>query len=323
MKFENFKKSLQSKIMPTYFISGEDVFLMYRALSFIEKACVPDYPDLNYVTFSMDSKSTIEDIIDCCNGLPLMDKKRLVVLKGSNLKKNQANAKVLESYLKNPNPDCCFVYFDTTPNDLFNAYKNFFEVIDCNKLSKNLTKQIVIKELNDRNRTISDEALDLLYDNCDGLLSELMQEIKKLVALSNGAIDVKLVEANTEKTLEFQIFELADAIAKRNKEYVLKILNKLMLNKDTREAIIPVLGGQFNRALHSKLNIDTKLVSAELKVKEFAIIKSKELASNFSQKELKNICDLIIKYEHMFKCGEISLENAITCLIADILILIK
>ena len=296
---------------------------MYRSLSFIEQACVPDYPDLNYVTFSLDSKSTIEDIIDCCNGLPLMDKKRLVVVKGSPLKKNQANAKVLESYLKSPNPDCCFVYFDTAPNELFNAYKNFFEVIDCNKLPKNLTKQLVIKELSTKNRTISDEALELLYDNCDGLLSELMQEIKKLVALSTGVIDLKLVEANTEKTLEFQIFELADAISKRNKEYVLKIVNKLMLDRDTREAIIPVLGGQFNRAMHAKLNSDAKLVSAELKVKEFAIFKSKEMASSFSQKELKTICDLIIKYEHMFKFGKISLENAINCLIADILNLIK
>jgi len=323
MKFENFKKSLEVEIKPAYFITGEDIFLMYRALSFLEDKCVPNYKDLNYTTFNMDSKNNIDDIADTLNGMPLMDDRRLVVLKGSPLKKNQANAKALEAYLKMPNPNCCFVYFDTTPNDLFLAYKSFFEVVDCSKLPKTLAKQFLLKELSTANKTITDDAFELLYDNCDGLLSELMQESKKLIALSKGIIDVNLVEKNTEKTFEYQVFELSDAISKRQKEKVLTIVNKLMLNKETKDAIIPVLGGQFNRALHSKLNNDTKLVSSELKVKEFAIIKAKEMAASFTQKELKKICDLILSYEHMFKSGKISLDSAIGCLIREILNIIK
>jgi len=323
MKFEIFKKSLENNILPAYFITGEDIFLMYRSLSFLEDACVPNYKDLNYTTYTLDSKITIEEIIDSLNGVPLMDKKRLVVLKGSNIKKTQANAKSLENYLKNPNKDCCFVYFDSSPNDLFNAYKNFFEIVDCSKLSKSLTRQFIQKELSKYNKTILDEAFDLLYDNCDGLLSELMQEIKKLIALSDGIINVNLVEKNTEKTFEFQVYELSDAISKRQKEKVLLILNKLMLNRETKEAIIPVLGSQFNRALHAKLCKDTKIIASELKVKEYAILKARETSSNFSQKELKKICDLISKYEHMFKSGKLTIDNALNLLIEEILEIIK
>ncbi len=320
MKFEALKQSLEREILPAYFITGEDIFLMYRALTLIENACVPMYKDLNYTTFTPENKNTIEEIIDSLNNLPLMDKKRLVVLKGSSLKKNTHNAKVLEAYLKKPNPNCCFVYFDSTPNELFNAYKGFFELVDCNKLSKTYVKQFILKELSIKKATITEDAFDLLYDNCDGLLSEMVHEAHKLAALApGGAVTKTIVDQNTEKTFEYQVFELSDAISKRQKDKTIKIVNKLMLNRDTREAIIPTLLGQFNRALHARLNGNTQLISKELGAKEYAIIKSKEMAMRFSQKELKQIFDLIFTYDHKTKTGALSLENAITLLIDEIL----
>ena len=322
MKFENLKVSLQQEIKPAYFIGGEDSFLLYWSLDLIEKACNLNLPDFNKVIFSGEGFDATA-IVESCQVLPMGDERRLVVVKDYLNKKNEKEKKIILDYLKNPVPTTCLVFFASSSNDFYMSFVNSVEYVDCSKLTPITVQKWVTVNLAKAGKKIETSALKTLVEFCNYNLTKLNSEVNKLVAYvgDNEVVTTTDILQIVSKDAEYVIFELTEALSKKDGTTCYKIIDKLLEGKDTPTSIIAIITNHFRRLFYT--SVTAGLTNAELaknlNVKEFAVVKAKEQAKMFTKMNLKNIFDLCVKVDYQIKSGGMEGVNALNYLVASIL----
>ena len=320
MKFEELKKSLINGLKPAYFIFGEDVDLLYSALNLIESNCNITMPDFNKVVFTGDFN--MQDAIESCQVMPIMDTKRLVVCKDYNGKGTDAEKKYLQQYLDNPSLDTCFVMFATKTIPLYVSALNKVEPVDCNKMSAETLSKVIFSKFASQGKKIEKLALDYIIDACGGSYTAISKEIDKLIAFSGEeeVITYAMVENLVEKSVENVVFDLTNAIAEKNGSKVYQIANNLLDHGNQPTALISLITNTFRRLFFVSITEgENSELAKHLGVKEGAIFIAKKQAKAFSPKALKAICEKCVDAEFKIKNGKMEGVNAINYLLAEIL----
>ena len=271
MKYIELKGSLKSNIFNNYLLSGSDEFLLNKSVELIFSALKIGMPDLNFQKFLGESID-FDDVVKALNTMPVFDEKKLVVVY-LHIKTTISNLPKLTDYLKNPNPQSVFVVVAGDNNEL-KSQINKFEVVDCNRLAEEIVDKFVLNELKQSNTNITKQALSTLNEYCVYDLSKIVKEVSKLVSFVS---DKKLIEENdvkllVNKTLEFQIFELTENLAKKNKDKVFEILDALKSKKDVYRTLIPLIYAHFRRLFYVAVSSVSKSELGQmLGVKDYAI----------------------------------------------------
>lgn len=321
MKFEELKKSLNNGLKPVYFLHGEDVDLLYSALSLIESACNITMPDFNKVVFSGDGY-TLQEVIESCCVMPIMDQKRLVIVKDYAGKNTDSDKKYLLNYLDNPSIDTCFVMFASKQVPLFISVINKTESVDCNKMSEDVLKKVIVSKLNAKGKKIEKLAVDYIYSSCGGSYTSVAKELDKLIAYAGEQeiISLAMVEKLVSKSIENVVYDLTNAIAEKNGTKAFQIVNNLLDHGNQPTALISLINNQFRRLFYVTITEgDNNFLAKCLGVKEGAIYIAKKQAKAFSPKSLKAICEKCTDAEYKIKNGKMEAVNAINYLIAEIL----
>lgn len=122
------------------------------------------------------------------------------------------------------------------------------------------------------------------------------------------------------KETEYGIFEAVDFIAFRRYEKAYAAFAG-MLEEGDGQKLFASLYHYFRRMLYVSVSKATNAeLAGYLKVKEFAVKKSREQAARFSPKRLKSVVDKLAGYDAKFKSGEVSADSAIWNGIFEILI---
>jgi len=321
MKFENLKTNLNKEIKPAYFIAGEDSFLVYKALELIEAALNLNFPDFNKVIYNTDGFNMTE-IANSSEVLPINDKYRLIIVKDYLNKKSESEKKVITEYLKNPAKSSVLVFFASVQNDFYLSFVDKVEFVDCNKLSEPLLNKWIEAELKKENKKISKDALKTLIEFCNFSLTKIEPEVKKLAAFTGEKEQIEqtdILELVTKDT-EYVIFELSEALSKKDGTACYNIVTKLLQQKETPTSILAIITGHFRRLFFSAIS---RFSSAELakmlNVKEYAITKAKQQNKLFTKVALMNIYKLCLEVEYSIKSGGMEPVNAINYLIGEIL----
>ncbi len=320
MKFEELKKSLINGLKPAYFIFGEDVDLLYSALNLIENACNITMPDFNKVVLTGDFN--MQEAIESCQVLPIMDTKRLVVVKDYNGKATDSEKKYLQDYLNNPSMDTCFVMFATKSIPLFVSVLNKVEPVDCNKMSPETLSRVIVSKFGSCGKKIEKAALEYLIDACSGSYTAISKEIDKLVSYSGDAevVSYAMTEKLVAKSIENVVFDLTGAIAEKNGSKVYSIVNNLLDHGNQPTTLISLITNTFRRLFFVTITEgDNSQLAKHLGVKEGAIFIAKKQAKAFSPKALKLICEKCVDAEFKIKNGKMEGVNAINYLLAEIL----
>src|SRR3990170_3378159 len=102
------KELEKGKVLPVYFFCGSEKLLMEEALKKVEALVVdPATRCFNYNMFQ-GSEAAAETVIEVAQSMPMMAKKRLVVVKDID-KFSAAELEKLGRYLKDPSPYTCLV----------------------------------------------------------------------------------------------------------------------------------------------------------------------------------------------------------------------
>ena len=323
MKFEELKASLQSTIHSAYILKGQDEFLLTSAYKLIYKYSHIDMPDLNVIKFS-------EGIIDCkeviraMDTMPVFSPKKLVYLDVRMSRKSEIkNPKELDEYLKNPN-DLSILVINVGSNDELEIFdkKNLVE-IDCNRLDYNIVSLKIKSIVKAKGKTMDDNAIKLLCDYCLNDLSKIMVEIDKLVAYVGDRANISKndIEEIVTRSLEYQVYELTDSLAKKNSKKVFEILNDMKAKKDEYRTLPALIFSHFRRLFMVSLNktMNRAELAKYLGVKEYAVKMTMNQVDLFSKSSLKKINELCIKLDYDLKQSNISIENTINLIALEIL----
>ncbi|MDR0850619.1 MAG: DNA polymerase III subunit delta [Christensenellaceae bacterium] len=337
MKFENLKQNLTAGLKPSYYITGEDSFLVYKALELVEKALSLSMPDFNKVIFSGEGFNA-KDFVAACEVLPMGDNFRLVVVKDYQSKDLNGDKKLLSGYLSNPTPTTCLVFFESTAafkstgygRDTAVGHNKFYvslldktEVVECNRLPNAMLEKWIMGTLKQNDKTISKEALITLIEFCNGALGKIEGEINKLSAYAGERQEIVQSDVLilTAPDIEYEIFAITEALSKKDGETVYKAVDKLLENKESETRIISIITNHMRRLFYSAVSgYNDMELSRMLSVKEYAIKKAREQGKLFSKVALMNIYNLCLEVEYLIKSGGMQPTNALKYLIANILI---
>lgn len=304
------KSRLNKKIEACYLVQGEDVLLYDKALEMIKKAMDLQLEDFNFNIFDDDNFNG-DLVIDTCETLPMGSEKKVVLLKNIS-NPNENFKKKLKDYLKNPLQSTCLVIFD-----FFNKFDFLIsEKISAKRLDDQSLKEIVIAELKKNEKTITDGACQKLIEACCNYYSLIKNELEKLISCDDFEITEKTIDALVCKQTEFTVFELTDALSKRDADRAVSLLN--LMPKDTKTFSLVL--NHFRRLFFVAVAEGTEKELADLLgVKEYAIIVAKRLSKNFSKLQLKNIYEMTSDVDFYIKNGQMQVENALFYLVFGIL----
>lgn len=304
------KTRLQKKIESIYLVQGEDVLLYDKALELIKNACNLQLEEFNFLAFDDDSFDG-DVVIDACETLPIASEKKVVLLK--NLTKlNENFKKKLKDYMKKPVESTCLVIFD-----FYNKFDFVIcETVSAKRLDDRSLQELIVAGLKKHNKTITKDACEKLIEACCNYYSLIKNEVDKLASCDDFEITDKIVESMVCKETEFTVFELTDALSKRDSQKAVSLLN--LMDKDTKTFTLVL--NHFRRLFFVAISdLSDKELAEVLGVKEYAIVKARTLAKNFSKMQLKNIYEMLDDVDFYIKNGQMQVENALYYLIFGIL----
>lgn len=308
------KKRLQEGIKNIYLLQGEDYYLYDRAFLLIKKATALCYDDFNLSVFD-DENFSIDNVLSSLESLPVGGEYRIIVCKNISKLTEKDKSSLLE-YAKNPCPSSVLVVYDFLSK--FDFIKPFAQQVDLRRFDRKTATAFLVNEFAKKEKQISEEAANTLLDYCNGYLTRAVNEIDKLVYydMSNTLITKKLVENVVTKDNEFVIFELTEALGRKNGDKVLQILDEL----SKTQGVLGLITNHFRRLFFIAISaLDDKSLASMLDVKEYAITKQRAQAKNFSALQLKKIFNLLEEVDFNIKSGAMLQENALYFLNLSIL----
>ena len=307
------KKRLSEGLARVYVVEGDDYYLFDKAFLMIKNACGITLDDFNVNVFDEESFST-DKLFAAAELLPIIDEKRLVVIKGGKL--SEGDKKRTTEILLHIPKTTVVVVLDYNKN--FEFLKKDFVLVDANRMDKELVKKLITAYLARISKKIDADAMDELIESCNGYLTRIMNELNKLVCfdLDSENITKESVDKLVNKDIEFSVFELTEALSKKDGDKAIRLLK--LMEKD--QGVFALISNQFRRLFYASIS---DLTNAELAgllgVKEFAIMKARQLAKGFSKAQLKKICSLLEEMDYAVKSGAMLQTNALYLLVFNIL----
>lgn len=294
-------KSIQKRAFnPIYLLHGDEAYYIDKITASIQEYALEEHErDFNQtVVYGKDV-----DLIALLSQLkqyPMMAERQLVILKEA---QNIKDWTALESYLANPIATTVFVIChkhkkaDTRKKFVKAIQKSKGLIFESKKLYENQLEGWVNVFLKEKDFHISPKASTLLVEAIGADLAKLSAELEKLtIVLQKGTtINEVHIEENIGISKDYNPFELANAIAKRDVEKSFKIINYFEKNPKAAHItmLIPNIYNLFERLMkaHFMKIRDVNQFQSALKVNYYVakemiqamqIYKPKKIAANIS-----------------------------------------
>lgn len=247
--FELEKELDRGKILPLYFLHGEETYLMDEAQKRIQSLCLePKIRDFNYDLF-LGGETSPERIIDAAKTLPMMAPWRLVVVKDAHLfTTNQV--KTLISYCEKPSSSTCLILLGENLGP-WKGYRKVLEkqgrVVLFVHPSGNLLTRYIVRGAKQMGKEISSEAAEVVGEMVGNHLGEIYQEIDKLASYvgQRREIGVDDVDAVIARVRTHTVFDLTRAMGMKNCPDALRILDQMLESGEPHLRILTMIVRQF------------------------------------------------------------------------------
>lgn len=333
------------------FVYGKDNYQSYQKLKNLQddfqKKFDPEKTSL--ITFDLEEEIDLKKIEEEISFFSLFARKKMIVLK--NISQNKDFRKKLLSLIEKkriPKETILVIY----EKDEVDMRETFFKILTREKyvyhfdLLKNPElKKWIENEIEkkaglsaDQAKQIEPKALEMLIQFVGNDLWQMKNEIEKLLT-HKKIIKEEDVELFVEPKINSTIFNLVEAISKKEKKKSFKLLEDL-LEKEDGLYILSMIVWQFRNLLKVKSffeeNRNFQNSSAfsssrsesrtsprsesrtSLKLHPFVFEKTKFLARNFSFEELKKIYKKLLDLDRKIKKGEIEKKIGISLFLAEL-----
>lgn len=314
MNYIEFKENFLEK--NSYVIQGDESALIIEAEKLIKSRLLLQGSEIDVSLFD-DENFNINDFLCCVNQLPFFSDKRMVILKNI-VKLNDNDKDQILDYLHDQNKSCILLFIDNLNNGVFKDFEKFCLKVECNKLSENKLVEFIVDSLKKEEKKISTDDARMIINLCYSNLELIKNELVKLNSYGEKEITSEIITNLVPVNLEYEVYELTNALGVKDADKSLKILTDMLKNNNNA---IGLISNYFRRMFFSLISDDLSSleISKIFKVKEFAIVKARQQASKFGAKNLKAINELLLEVDYLIKCGKMQQENAVYYLVFNIL----
>ena len=318
---------LKRKIFkPIYFLSGEESYYIDEISNFIENNVLDEAEKDFNQTIVYGKDIVLSGILGLAKEFPMMSDYKLVIVKeAQNLKELNKNASSDEdggnkteannagtqflNYINHPQKSTilvfCFKYKTIDKRSaIAKALQKNAVFLETKKIYDNQIPDWISNYVKEKNYSISPKASFLLSEFLGSDLSKITNEINKLlISLPTGKeITPEMIQDNIGISKEFNVFELQDALAKKDIVKANRIINHFAANEkeNPSQLVLASLFGYYSKILKYQFLTDkSKFAAAQaLGVNPFFVDGYAKAAANYTSLKLKNIfsylkeCDL-------------------------------
>ncbi|MCC6370305.1 MAG: DNA polymerase III subunit delta [Bacteroidia bacterium] len=316
---------------PIYFLSGEETHYIDVLSDYIEHHVLEEADREFNQTVVYGKDVDLGGVLGLAKQFPMMSEHNVVIVKeaqnlkelnksaggddeGSSKSSNSANSVSAQflHYINHPQPSTILVFcFRNKTIDKRSAIAKALQknavFLESKKLYDNQIPEWIGAYVKEKGYTIGPKATFLMSEFLGNDLGKISNEVNKLlISLPKGQeITVELVQDNIGISKDYNVFELQDALAKRDVLKANRIVNYFAANEKDHPApmILVTLYGYFSKILkYHFLQDKSKFAAAgALGVNPFFIEGYSRAAANYSAAKLKQIfsylkeCDLKTK----------------------------
>lgn len=282
----------KGKLLPIYLLAGDERLLITRCADAIRAATVGGGPrGLSEDLF--DAKQTTgATIINACRTLPMMAKRRLVVVRGVE-EMRKADQETLLPYLDKPEPSAVLLLvghgFDMRLKLAITAKEKGFLFV-AKAPSEGELAPWIEREAKARGATLESGASDSLAMLIGPDLSLLGDALERLqLYTAGGPITTRAVDEVVTAVREIPAWDLADAIGQRNVASCMTILARLTAQRQHALPTLGLIARQIHSLAKAKANAEGKLpgaLASVLKMPPFAADKVAQQAKKWTSPQL-------------------------------------
>ena len=289
---------------PVYWLEGDEPYFIDQLVDFAEhKILTENQAEFNLTVFyGRDADWT--SVINACRRYPMFSERQVVLLKEAQHMKDLDR---LEGYIENPLSSTIFVvsYKDKKVDGrskLSKTLKQKGELLTTKKIYDSQLPEWATKMVLEHGLTIQQKALVMLLDHIGNDLSRIENEIEKLAVNLNGkkAITEDDIEKYIGVSKEFNVFEMQDAIAKKDFSKAIRIIQYFEANPKAApiQMLLPALYNFFSKVymIFGAGANDEKNIATSLGVNPYFVKDYMQAGRNYSYPGIEKILLLLHEY---------------------------
>lgn len=324
------KQLKQKKILPVYYLFGEDSYSVDITLENINKAVDP------FITSDFDKEvlygenQNFASIIGLASAFPFGSEKKLIIVKQAEKLKDKKEKKEIISYFESPADFTVLVFIQegTITNPTTEPYKTLAAqgyLFEAKELKGKSLIEWLISTVEKNGKIISYENAQLLTDISGENRNTLESQLEKIFIYvgDNKEITIDSIRGLSTSLKQYTIFDLQNAIGKKNKSAALKVLFNLLKNGMEPTQIIAMLNKYFTSL--ARLNELTTSNTNEFQVARimgthtFYLKDYRSARGMYSDKHLTDAFSALFKADLSIKTTSLDDYTLLSVLIAEII----
>lgn len=321
------KELKKNNILPLYYLCGEDSYNLDVVLSNIQKKAAPFIAsDFDQETIYGENKNFVE-VIDSAQAFPFGSEKKLIIFKQADKPKDR---KELIRYSESPADFTILVCIhdgaisNAESEPYYTLMKNGY-LFEAKELKGRHLADWLISEVDSKGKKITLENAELMLDMVGESKQLLELQLDKLFLFlgDKNEITLDIIKALSTKLKEYSIFDLQNAIGKRNKILALKYAYNLLEKGNDLVMIVAMLTKYFTGlARVSELtssNVNEFQAARIVGTHHYYYKDYIEARKRYSNKDIVESFRALLKADLANKTTQTDARTIVTVLIAEII----
>ena len=289
---------------PVYWLEGEEPYFIDKVMNYAEHQILSEAEAGFNLTVFYGRDADWVSVVNACRQYPMMGERQVILVKEA---QNMRDILKLESYVENPMASTVLVlsYKDKKVDartKFAKVLKQNGEIFSTKKLYDNQLPEWTSQVLQQKGLAITQRALLLLVDHIGNDLSRLENEIDKLVVSLAGRTQIteQDIETFVGISKEFNVFELQDAVAKKDLSKAIRIIQYFEANPKAApiQVLLPSLYNFFSKVamVFGAGSNDEKTIAVAIGVHPFFVKDYLAAAKNYSYTGAEKVLLLLHQY---------------------------
>ena len=347
MDHQEFYDQLKNgKLQKLYLFEGEEEYVKESALQALRRELLKGPMALMNESVLTDPPDS--ELIAVCETLPIMEERRLVIVRDSQHLAGKAKAGAdsqteeeaeieaparrgdqLTAYMDRlPDSVCLVFYVRGKSNGTRRLYKKIKEkggIVSFDQLDQERLIKWIAREFKTEGLRIDRHTAEQLIFACGRELMTLKQEVAKLAAYAQGRqiVTTQDIDAIATKNIEYRVFDLSDKVAAGQASQALPLMQEMLRGGEQRLMLLALLQRHYRQLLLTRLMTQQRLsqaaIASVLGVPPFVVRRLAQSAQAYRVEELQKAYQLCIRQEYLVKSGQIAEEGSLEQLILALL----
>lgn len=327
MKYIDFRKYTdENGAQPIYLFEGEEVYFREKGEALLKSRYLQE-ATLDYASFDGGSLKgdKIKALVDAVNCFPFISEKRIV-----RVSEFYPTDKDFDFYLKdlfeNPPMGSILLIVNGSKGKTGTAAlakKPNVTYVDCARSDEETIKKWIYATCKRAGVYADGVTCGKLASYCVYDMARVSQETEKLLGYcaATGAqrLTDELVDELVYPDAEYKIYELANALARKNYSTYMRVIKDLSTRGFNESALLSSLASYFKGLYETSLcKGSDQEVAAALGIKEYSARKNREQAAKFGKETLLELYNATYGAISAIKCGEITPASALKMVTAKL-----